>query len=148
MSVANLPLVHGRTKQIVSPSVVEVSLDLGFGVFLAKEVSISGFTLDRTVQRGTDEWLQAKRAAIVLMGSKRLIVAPDAPDREKWGKRPTLIARVFLNERIHGRPVGYTEAGLVRNPELELGPFMAWLQVRGWKLSDVKAALNGAPRDG
>lgn len=138
-------LFSGKTVKIHTPNQVEVAVDLDFDIVVRKI-----FKLDRVSDDVDPEFLrQAQYCLVVLLGGKRVLVEPSVSDREQWGRKPVVRARLFLAEKIYGSPIG-----LMRNlpdtraPVLEISPFLNWLREHKYAMHHVKAALNGTSRNG
>lgn len=142
MTVTRLPkLFRGRTLKIHSIDRVEILVELDFD-FLARKVFALGLEFDPD-ELEEEDYSKAQHCLVVLLGGKRVIVEPDVSCREQWGRRSEVPSRVYLTERVHGHPIGYTE-GLPSHgdPVLEVAPFYNSL-FPDFDVHEVKAVLNG-----
>jgi len=111
-------------------------LRLGFGVTVEKNIVLEGvqrISVPKELRR------RAHHALVVVVGGKDLIVQVGS-DEEKDGN---VVGRVFLNERVHGKPEGLVLPRGLEQPVLEVSTFFAWLGEKDFDLRVVKAALNG-----
>lgn len=132
---------RGRTLKIHSVNRVEIMVELPFDICLRKIFTLDQLGFD-VEQLDDDDFGKAQHALVVLLGGKKVIVEPELSQREHWGHRPSLAARVYLDERVHGRPVGLTN-GILSESVLEVSPFFSWVAEQGFDLSAVKRVLNG-----
>lgn len=133
-------LFKGRTLRVHRINQIEATLELEFGVSVTRLFSLDNVSADVA----PEDYDRAMHCLVVLIGGKRLIIQPDEADRDNWSHRPVIAARIYLAERTHGKQVGHT-SGLYSEvePVLEVSPFLNWIRERGFRLADVKAAING-----
>lgn len=130
-----------RAARIRSLNRIDAALDLDFGISIERTFVIE----DLPVEGMSEELaLRAKHCLIVLAGGKRLIVRPDPRLRDRWEFLRSIPARVYLLERVAGRPVGYVETLTeASGPALELAPYLTWLSLQDFDVDLVKETLNG-----
>jgi hypothetical protein len=133
-------LFKGKTLRVHRINQIEATVELEFGVSVTRMFSLDAVSADVP----SEDYDRAMHCLVVLVGGKRLILQPDEADRENWSHRPVIAARVYLAERTYGKQVGHT-CGLYSevDPVLEVSPFFNWIRERGFRLADVKAAVNG-----
>lgn len=139
--VSETRVFRASTVRVHSVNAVEASVDLDFGVTVRKVFIFAGVRVADIPQRLRKE---ALHCLVVLLGGKRLLVQPAEAEREQWGRRPEVHARVFLDARICGTPIGLT-TGLpgLTGAFLEVTPFLRHLQEHEFDLQFVKNALRG-----
>lgn len=134
---ADLSLFPARTVRVHTANQIEVTINLGFGVGITRVLRLDNVSTD-----GLDDEVRSRAAhcLIVLVGGKRLLVQVE--DTQTYAT--PVEARVYLDEKTNGTLVGHT-FGLsdAVDPVLELAPFMNWLGQRGYRVDDVRRALNG-----
>lgn len=141
MTRATSRIFRGRTLKIHSIDRVEISVELDFDVSARKVFSLAlDFDPDTL---GEDDYSRAQHCLVVLLGGKRVLVEPEISTREQWGRSDAVGARVYMTERVHQRPVGYTEGipGHI-DPVLEAAPFYNSLFPE-FDVTVVRAILNG-----
>ena len=142
MTITCIPkLFRGRTLKIHSIDRVEIQVELEFDFLARKMFSLElEFNPDELEE---DDYSKAQHCLVVLLGGKRVVIEPDVACRDQWGRMKDIPARVYLVERVHGRPIGYTE-GLpgYGEPVLEVAPFYNSL-FPNFDVTNVKSALNG-----
>jgi hypothetical protein len=119
----------------MSLNVLEVELQLGFGVSIRKAVRLEGIEERDIPRRNASD---AKHCLVVLLGGKRLLVHTDA---HREGR--TLVGRVYLDERVYGEPVGMTIPFGLDESRLDVSTFYDWLRAHGYDINVVKSILNG-----
>lgn len=130
-----------RSQFVHSVRRFDATVDLEFGVQIRRSFVVDG------VEAPVGEFMRerAKHCMVVLTGGKRLILRPDPRVRDQWQYLRDIPARVFLAERVVGKPIGYidsmAEAG---GPVLELTPYLKWLASEGFDIDLVREALTGA----
>lgn len=124
---------------------LDALVDLDFGVQVRRTFRISDVPLASASEETDASVLdRAKHCLVVLVGGKNLVIRPDPSLRERWHLMPSIPARVYLRDRVLGKPVGYIESmAEAGGPALEVGPFMAWLAGEGFEVDLVREALNG-----
>lgn len=133
-----------RTERILSPSQLEASVDLGFGIGLRRAIELEDFAGPRV--QDVDLYDAARHCLILLAGSRRLILQPDPRNRDRWSYMRLIPARVYVIARFQGQPVGLIENFPGANgPVLEITPFMRWLGHANFDISLVKNTLRGPP---
>jgi hypothetical protein len=133
---------RAKTVRVHSIGVVEVSLDLDFGVRVTKVLSIEGM---RPSEIPEHLHSNAMHCLVVLLGGKRLLIQPDPVEREGWGRIPSVRARVFVDEKVHGTPVGLTtNIADATGDLLDVAPFCHDLCGSGFRVDAVKQVLNKA----
>ena len=138
----NARTFRAKTVRVHSIGVVEVSLDLDFGVRVSKVLSIEGI---RPLEIPEHLHSNAMHCLVVLLGGKKLLVQPNPDDREAWGRMPTIRARVFVDEKVHGNPIGLTtNIDGVDGDLLDVAPFCHDLCSSGFPVDGVKQVLNKA----
>jgi hypothetical protein len=129
-----------KTIRVHSIGLVEVSLDLDFGVRLNKLISVSGMSAASVPERLRSS---AMHCLVVLLGGKRLIVQPDPECRLDWGRLRELEARLFLDERVFGSPVGLTTNLVGDGSEnLDVSMYFESLRDTNFSVDAVKNTLN------
>lgn len=132
---------RARTVCVQSANRIETELDLDFGIRLRRTFLLDGFEVHAAVGEARN---RAKHCLVVLAGGRSLVVRPDPRLRDRWHGGVDLRARVFLCERVFGRPVGYMQSVTeAQGPALELGPYMSWLASTDFDVEVVKDLLNG-----
>lgn len=132
---------RGRTLKIHDANRVEILVELPFDICLRKTFELAALGFDAG-QLDEEAYSKAQHALVVMIGGKRVVVEPTIALREHWGQRQDLPARIYLDERIHGRPIGLTN-GILRDAVLEVSPFFSWIAEQSFDLGAVKRALNG-----
>lgn len=144
MSALSVMLVRSysaKTLRVRTVSRIEALVDLGFDMSIRRTFVLRGVTLPPQIDTE-----QAKHCLIILIGAKRLIVRPDVQSCERWGVMEEIPCRIFLAERVFGKPIGYTiNLPEAAGPVLELGPYISWLATQNFDLNVVKQTVNGAP---
>lgn len=81
---------------------------------------------------------KAHHALVVLIGGKKIVVqaATDTID-------PVVRGRVYLDERIHGNPVGMSCPPGAEREMLEISEYMRWLSTKEFEIGEVLFTLNG-----
>ena len=133
-------LYPGKVFRIRSVNCIEVDLDLGFGVSLRKPIVLEG------VERGDVPSYfvrRAKHCLIVLLGGKRVYVYLDSDHNEGHA-----FGRVFLDQPVHGDPVGLMKPDGLDRPLLEISTFYTWLRSTDYDIEAVKEVLNGKKNGG
>jgi hypothetical protein len=129
-----------KTVRVHAVGVVEVSLDLDFGVRLNRLITLPDMessTIPDTVKSN------AMHCLVVLLGGKQLIVQPDPESRSDWGKGQEINGRIYLDERVFGSPVGLTTGvSGCRADVLDISPYFESLRECGFEVSAVKDTLN------
>lgn len=134
---AQLPprVCRARMVHVEALDYVELDIDLGFGVTIRRPTRIEGASPDLIASPLRPA---AIRALIVLLSGKRLVVhVHDSKDQS-----PT-IGRIYIDERIHGRPVGLEAPPGMTTELLDVSAFFADLKRKNYDIGVVKAALNG-----
>lgn len=134
-------IFSGKTLKIHSIDRVEILLELDFD-FLARKIFALDVSFD-LVNLEEEDYRRAQHCLVVLLGGKRVMVEPEISVREQWGRCAEIPSRVYLTERVHGHPVGYTE-GLPGHHDavLEVAPFYNSL-FPAFDVQVVKEVLNG-----
>jgi len=134
-------IFQGKTLKIHSIDRVEILLELDFD-FLARKIFSLELEFDPE-DLEEDDYGRAQHCLVVLLGGKRVVVEPEISVREHWGRRTEIPSRVYLTERVHGQPIGYTEGVPGRaEPVLEVAPFYNSLFPM-FDVQAVKSVLNG-----
>lgn len=132
---------RGRTLKIHSVSRVDVLVEMPFDLFVCKTFTLDALGFDDSAF-DDDTYSDAQHALVVLLGGKRVIVEPDISQRAHWGHLRTITARIYLDARVHGAPVGLTK-GILSNPVLEISPFFSWVAENKFNMGTMKRVLNG-----
>lgn len=128
-------LKPARVVRVHNVNRIEFDLDLGFGVHIHRTFSLQGFD-PKSVQEAHRQ--AAVHAVVVLVGGKSVFVEPEN-DRADCRE-----ARVYLNERIHGTPVGFvSNIPRLSRPILDISMFMSWLADRAFDIKLVHSVING-----
>lgn len=134
---------HARTARVPSVYRVEAFVDLDFGVQLRQTFALDA--LDFPIKLEPELFERAKHCLVVLIGGKRLIVRPDPGMREEWRLLAEIPARVYLCEKVYGKPIGYIEhMPEIGIPVLELSPFLSWLWTERFDVDLVREVMNGS----
>lgn len=113
---------------------LEAMIELGLGNFTQRTLIVEG--MEEPIPRDLEN--AAARCMVIIAGGKRLLVQTD----ETRADGP-LLARVFLDEKVYGEPLGYVHPYGYQYKRLELGTFWQWITSRGYRDADVKDVLNG-----
>jgi hypothetical protein len=134
-------IFRGKTLKIHAIDRVEILVELDFD-FLARKVFALTLDFDPD-ELEEDDYSRAQHCLVVLLGGKRVMVEPEITTREQWGRSDAVGARVYLTERVHERPVGFTE-GIPGHPDpvLEAAPFYNSLFPE-FDVTVVRSILNG-----
>lgn len=134
-------IFRGKTLKIHAIDRVEIMVELDFDLFVRKVFELSLDFDPSTLEE--DDYSRAQHCLVVLLGGKRVMVEPEVTTRDHWGRCDAVGARVYLTERIHERPVGYTE-DLPDHPDpvLEAAPFYNSLFPE-FDVTVVRSILNG-----
>jgi hypothetical protein len=129
-----------KTVRVHAVGVVEVSLDLDFGVRLNKLISVTDMSSSDIPDSVKSN---AMHCLVVLLGGKRLIIQPDPRTRADWGKNHEIEGRIFLDERVFGGPVGLTtDVSGCSSDVLDISPYFESLRANDFAVSVVKNNLN------
>ena len=128
-------LLRGRTVRVMSPNLVEVELQLGFGVSIRKAVRLEGID-ESSIPRHCAR--DAKHCLVVLLGGKHLLVHTDV---HRQGR--ILVGRVYLDARVYGAPIGMEVPFGMDESRLDVSVFYDWLRGCRYDVGMVKAVLNG-----
>jgi hypothetical protein len=125
---------RGNTVRVHGVNRVEIDLYLGFGIKLSKLFELDGVSASSVPVSYKSA---AVHCLVVLLGGKRVLVQPE-------NEKPTCkLARVFLNERIYGSPVGLvTNVDHLDHPILDVTPFFCYLAEHGFDVRRVHEVLN------
>ena len=130
-------LLRGRVLRVRSINCLEIRLTLAFGVSVEKNVVLEGVDKNCVPEKRRQA---AKRALIVLVGGKDVIVHTDTLAQDGF-----VIGRVYLDEKIYGKPeVGFVEPYNIDVPMLEVSTFYLWLRERDFDVRLATEALNGS----
>lgn len=130
-------LLRGRVLRVRSINCLEVRLTLAFGVSVEKSIVLEGVDKNCVPEKRRQA---AKRALIVLVGGKDVIVHTDTLVQDGF-----VIGRVYLDEKIYGKPeVGFVEPYNIDVPMLEVSTFYMWLRERDFDVRLATEALNGS----
>lgn len=126
-------LLPARTVRIHGLSRVELDVELPFGAHLHRTFNITDMNKVSEPLR-----TRAVHALVVLIGGKKILLLPEHTREDARS------ARIFLNERLHGSPVGIVQhvERLVR-PVLDVAMFMGWLAEREFDIRLVREVVNG-----
>lgn len=128
-------LKPARVVRVHNANRIEFDLDLGFGVHIHRVFSLQGFDQKQVPEAHRQA---AVHAVVVLIGGKSVFVEPEN-DRADCRE-----ARVYLNERIHGTPIGFvSNIPRLARPILDVSMFMAWLSDHAFDIKLVHAVING-----
>lgn len=131
-----------RSLRVSNTYRVEAMVDLDFGVQVRRT-----FVFDDSTQWdgfGDEDRDRARHCAIVLMGGKKLIVQPDPRVRDRWHSMSHIPARVYLADRVYGRPIGFVEVlPEMGGPVLEVAPYLAWLSGQKFSVDLVLETVRG-----
>lgn len=115
---------------------VEFDLNLGLGVHIVKTFTLSGFNPKLVTDQNRQN---AVHALVILLGGKDVLLDLDS-DRADVRN-----ARVYLNERIYGTPVGYvSNVPRLPRPILDVPVFMEWLAGYSFDVALVREVVQGA----
>ncbi len=126
-------LLPARTVRIHNLSRVELDVELPFGAHLHRTFTVTDMQKVPEALR-----TRATHALVVLIGGKRMLIQPEHTREDARS------ARLFLNERVHGTPIGIVQhvERLVR-PILDVAMFMSWLADRDFDIRIVREVVNG-----
>ena len=128
-------LLPARVIRVHGVNRVELDIDLGFGVRLSRVFSLDGVD-PKTIPDGFAS--KAVHALVVLVGGKSVYIKPEHTRQD--ARRGS----IYLNERIHGTPVGYVAdvPGLPR-PILDVATFLNWIAAQEFDVSLVREIVHG-----
>jgi len=129
------PLRHARSVHIPTSNSVVLNVNLGFGVNLNRKATLDGVSQKDVPYHYRKE---ARHCLVVLLAKKRLLVRFATEDDEH-----PCIARVYLNERVHGDPPGLVTMDDSEYPLLEVSTFFLSLREDGFEVQRVLDVLNG-----
>lgn len=137
MTLSADKLKRAKVVRIQSVNLIELDVDLGFGVSVTRVFTLDGIRVSDVPR---DKRREAVHCLVVLLGGKSVFVQPE-------NTLPTArFARVYLDERIHGSPVGLVQhAPGFDGPILDVSVFFEWLAGCDFSVREVKAILNGTP---
>lgn len=125
---------HGTTVRVHSVNRVEINLNLGFGSSLSRIFTIDGVVSADVVN---DKKSDAVHCLVVLLGGKKVIVQPENE------KATCTYGRIFLNEKIHGSPIGLvTNVERLDRPILDVTPFFHFLAQNDFDVKLVHEVVN------
>ena len=114
---------------------IECCLDLGFGVSLNHSFSMLGFDPKLVPD---EQRREAVHALVVLIGGKNVLLEPESD------KPNVKSARIYLNERVYGTPVGYVaNVPKLPRPILDVAMFMEWLSGVGFDAKRAREVIRG-----
>lgn len=143
---ARQDLFHGVVRHVPSVNRLRVTIELPFDIAVTRIVTLE--EVRHTDFDSDDLRDRAQHCLIVLLGGKSVVVAPSPSGLDRWTSKPTL-ARVYLNERLYGQPVGFTpELPGCTRPVLEVSSFFNSLRAHGFQVGDVKQVINGGRERG
>lgn len=131
------PLHRARTIRVATSNSVILDVDLGFGVHIHRRAVLEGVRQQDIPYRFREE---ARHCLVVLLAKKKLLVqfVDERPQADP------AIARIYLNERVHGNPEGLCNLASEDEPCLEISAFFLSLRRNRFDIEQVKAVLNGA----
>lgn len=128
-------LLPAKVVRVHSASRVELDVDLGFGVHISRTFQIEGIDQKAIPEAHISA---AVHALVVLVGGKSVLLNPEStkPDARRGS--------VYLNERLHGTPVGFVGdvPGLPR-PILDVAMFFNWIAAQSFDVSLVRDVVHG-----
>jgi len=128
-------LFAAQTVRVVEPNRLLAEIELNFGVKIRRTLQLEGIPDTFAVR----SWrAKAIHALVVLAGGKKLVVHVDDAESEP------LIGRVYLDERVHGRPAGLECPYGLDVEMLDLSTYLLWLKDQQFDIGLVKRTLNGA----
>ena len=136
-----------KAHQVFSPDRLELHIDLPFGLTIIKIVQVHGFVYvpPETDKEEDETYQRARHCLVTLVGSQRVVVQP-TEDRANLYRRAVITARVYLDRKIFGKPVGYTpKLSAVEGPVLEVGPYMGSLRQHDFPVSRVRRLIRSRP---
>jgi len=139
-------LFSGTVRRIAGINRIEATIDLPFDIAITRPIVLEDV---RVKDFPSDDLLRdrAQHCLIVLLGGKNIVVVPSSYEVDRWRSKPTTLARVYLNERIFGEPVGFTpKMPGYDKPLLEVSSFYTWLRAQDFRVSEVKNVINGVRR--
>ena len=123
--------LHAVTERIVGPGVLDALILLPFGIAVSRRVEIEGAPECASALRA-----QAMHCLVVLCGGKDVQIVTDPRQREH-----TIRAQVIVWAKSPPTEC-VIEAG--HGTTLDVGNFLAHLAPRGYSVTEVRSALNGA----
>jgi hypothetical protein len=128
-------LLPARVMRVYSANRVELDIDLGFGVRVARSFHLDGID-PKTIPDAAAR--DAVHALVVLIGGKQVLVRPEHTRSD--ARR----ASVYLNERIFGTPVGFVgEAPGLPRAILDVAVFFNWIAAQSFNVALVREVVHG-----
>jgi len=131
-----LPRLHNaKTLRIVDPTTIEAELELGFGVKVHRKIKLEG--IDQSI---VPSYLKnkAQHVLVVLIGGKKIVVQAATNTID-----PLVRGRVYLDETVHGNPVGMSCPPGAEREMLEVSEYIRWIAGKDFELNEVLFTLNG-----
>lgn len=128
-------LLPARVVRVHSASRVELDVDLGFGVRISRTFQIDGID-SKAIP--ADQVSAAVHALVVLVGGKSVLLSPEhtKPDARRGS--------VYLNERLHGTPVGFVgDVPGLSKPILDVAMFFNWIAAQSFDVGLVREVVHG-----
>lgn len=128
-------LYRAKTVKVLKPSLLTVSVELGFAVSVIRTVKIEGAP-DKDLPICCRD--AAMHCATVLLGGKRLVIRYHDTDSEK-----VQVVRVYLDEKVFGSPPGFVSVSNDLDHVLDVGVYLSSLVPSRFSVADVRKTLNG-----
>jgi len=128
-------LLPARVQRVHGANRVELDVDLGFGVHISR-----AFLLEGIDPKSIPEHLVSKaiHALVVLVGGKSVFICPEHTRSD--ARR----ASIYLNERIHGTPVGFVaDVPRLPRPILDVATFFNWIAAQLFDVALVREVVHG-----
>lgn len=126
----DIRLVAGRSLRIIEPDVIEVLLDIGFGVSLTRQVHIDSAPLCPPPLRS-----EAAHFLVILCGGKDLVVEIDTTEKDNF-----VSGRIGLRTRNAPPDCAFRAHG---DSLLDVGKFLAKMHALQYPVHEARAVLNG-----
>jgi hypothetical protein len=128
-------LYRAKTVRVIRPSILSVTVDLGFGVSVVRTVRIDGAPENEIPLKFRDS---AMHCATVLLGGKRLVIRYHDTESEKVQH-----AKVYLDEKVFGNPTGFGHVAGDLDSRLDVGAYLTSLIPLHFNIDLVRKMLNG-----
>lgn len=126
-------LYQSRIHRVPTYSSVIAHMDLGFGVFVQKEITVEGVTSTMV----KDQWKEATHCLVVLCGGKDVLLYVD-------GSEKRYVGRIYVPEWVPASPaIPLSTPPGFKDGMVEVGSWMSWARDHGFDAKILRAALKG-----